>query len=150
MSPQIIENKILGTKAAHYISVTKNVGALHHNTRKREEEGGEEGRKEGGCGTRNLTMWSIWPWEMKRKSWEMARWGHLPMSKAILSVGKITHVSCPPIDNPSTGYPSICKPFLPFDDESLDGSLLFSVHFLLPIVVFGCTCTPFIFPLMPV
>lgn len=61
-----------------------------------------------------ITIWSMWPWEMNRYSCETARCGHRPMSKAILSVGKITQVSCPPIDSPSTGYPSTSKPFPPF------------------------------------
>lgn len=48
----------------------------------------------------------MWPWEMKRNCWEIARWGHLPMSNAKLSVGSIMHVSWPAIDIPSIGYPN--------------------------------------------
>lgn len=61
-----------------------------------------------------FTMWSMWPWEMKRNCWEIARWGHFPMSKARLRVGRITQVSCPAIDNPSIGYPSITNPLFFF------------------------------------
>lgn len=63
-------------------------------------------------------MWSMWAWEMKRKSWEMARCGHRPMSKARFSVGKIIHVSWPPIDRPSIGYPSMFSPLLFFEASS--------------------------------
>lgn len=63
-------------------------------------------------GMRIHTIWSIWAWEIKRYSWEIARWGHLPMSKAKLRLGKITHVSWPAIDKPSIGYPSIIILFL--------------------------------------
>lgn len=59
-----------------------------------------------------LTMWSMWAWEMKRKSCAMARCGHRPISKASFSDGKMTQVSWPAMDNPSTGYPSINN-FLP-------------------------------------
>jgi hypothetical protein len=66
-----------------------------------------------------LTIWSIWPWDIKRKSWEMARWGHRPISNANFKVGKMMHVSWPPIEIPSTWYPSTCKPllFLLFDNS---------------------------------
>lgn len=65
-----------------------------------------------------LTMWSMWAWEMKRKSWEIARAGQRPISKAKLSVGKIMQVSWPAIDNPSTGYPCISITVFLFGTES--------------------------------
>lgn len=57
-------------------------------------------------------MWSMCAWEMNRKSCATARCGHRPISKASFSDGKMTQVSCPAMDNPSTGYPSINN-FLP-------------------------------------
>ena len=63
-------------------------------------------------------MWSMWAWEMKRKSWEIARWGHRPISNANFRVGKIMQVSWPPMDKPSIGYPSIFNPLLFFKDGS--------------------------------
>lgn len=39
------------------------------------------------------------------------------MSKATLSVGKITHVSWPPMDKPPTGYPSMFRSFAFFEEE---------------------------------
>ncbi|RRT69683.1 hypothetical protein B296_00037138 [Ensete ventricosum] len=83
-------------------------------------------------------MWSIWPWLMNRKSWEIARCGHLPMSNAILSEGNMTQVSCPPIDSPSTGYPSTSIDFFSLETDkagSLPASLVFLVLLPLPIAV---------------
>ena len=52
-------------------------------------------------------MWSMWAWEIQRKSCCIAWWGQRPISKAILKEGKIMQVSWPAIDKPFTGYPCI-------------------------------------------
>lgn len=52
------------------------------------------------------TMWSRWACVMKRKFCCTALVGHLPISKAVFNSGKITQVSWPPIESPSTEYPS--------------------------------------------
>ena len=52
-------------------------------------------------------MWSMWAWEIQRKSCCIAWWGQRPISKAILREGKIMQVSWPAIDKPFTGYPCI-------------------------------------------
>lgn len=52
---------------------------------------------------------------MKRKSWAIARCGHRPISNDNFRDGNIIQVSWPPMDKPSTGYPSMVNPLAFFE-----------------------------------
>lgn len=77
----------------------------------------------------------MWACEMKRKSWAIARCGHRPISNDNLRDGKMTQVSWPPIDKPSTGYPSMVKPLAFFEVGSGESWIGSEPMLLLPAIL---------------
>lgn len=69
----------------------------------------------------------MWAWEIKRKSWETARGGQRPISKATLSLGTMMQVSWPPMDKPSIWYSPMFKPFDFFEQDSVECSVTCSI-----------------------